>query len=221
MSNIFSNSSNIPGTSLVDVTDRQARSLGSVFISKRAIRSYTAVFRLAEAAAQLDQTFTQVANTNKHWATLHHVAASVKTVGLMRCTVFIQTWATASKAILELRQINTAPATGNPAITPTPHIRGDIAAESICLYLPTTQGTDAGVNTPISHVLLNLGIVAGDPVLNPPEANRGIVLYDAQEAQELTQPELSAGTLDGWAVMLRAVTGTAVRLTVVMKFTEK
>src|SRR5204862_4168867 len=64
---------------------------GSPVVRRRKIReTYTAVLRLGEAAARLDQTFTHTANTNKQWATLHHtVAASTKEVRLMLCIAWI------------------------------------------------------------------------------------------------------------------------------------
>lgn len=196
---------------------------GAQVVRRRKLReSYDVVFRLAEAAARLDQTFTQVANTNKQWATLHHTAGATKEVRLQKCVCYITAWSAASQGILELRQISAAPATGNPAITPTPHRRGGTAAEAVALYLPTTAGTEANVNSPIGHAVFDYGIMAGAPTTNPMALVQPIVLYDASaEDDEVMPPVLPVATLDGWAVMLRTVGTPAVRMTVVMKFTEE
>jgi len=196
---------------------------GAIVTRPRKIRlGYTAIFRLAQAAGRLDQTFLQVADTNKQWATLHHTGGSTKEVRLLKCSVFITAWDAATQAILELRQISTAPATGNPAITPTAHRRGGTAAEAVALYLPTTAGTDVLPNSPISSVQLDLGVMGAVGVNNPPITPREIILYNAAgEDPELIPPTLPVGTLDGWAVMLRTVGAPNVRMTVVMRFTEE
>lgn len=199
---------------------------GAVVIRRRKIReSYTAVFRLAEAAARLDQTFTHVANTNKQWATLHHLASATKEVRLQSCVVWITSAITvAPQGILELRQISAAPATGNPAITPTPHRRGGTAAEAVALYLPTTAGTEANVNSPLGHHIFDEAVTVATVALAHPQGfgRGGIVLYDAAlEDVEVLPPSLPVGVLDGWAVTTRLTGATVVRLTVVMKFTEE
>jgi hypothetical protein len=196
---------------------------GAQVVRRRKLReSYTAVFRLAEAAARLDQTFTQVANTNKQWATLHHTAAATKEVRLMKCVCFISAWSVATQGVLELRQINAAPATGNPAITPAPHRRAGTAAEALALYLPTTAGTEAAVNSPLAHIPLDYGVMGAVSTVNPMPPIETIVLYDAsQEDDEEMPPVLPVATLDGWAVTLRTVGAPAVRMTVVMRFTEE
>lgn len=198
---------------------------GAVVVRRRKIReSYTAVCRLAEAAARLDQTFTQVANTNKQWATLHHtVAASTKEVRLQKCVAYITADTTVGiQGVFELRQISAAPATGNPAITPTPHRRGGTAAEAVCLYLPTTAGTEANVNSPLGHVPFDTGISGVVSTVNPVPILVPIVLYDASaEDDEVLPPSLPVGTLDGWAAVLRTVGAPVLRITIVWKFTEE
>ncbi len=196
---------------------------GAQIVRPRRLReSYTAVCRLAEAAGRLDQSFTQVANTNKQWATLHHTAGATKEVRLRQCVCYITAWSVATQGILELRQISAAPATGNPAITPTPHRRGGTAAEAVVLYLPTTAGTEAGVNSPLGHRVFDYGIMGAVSTVNPMPLVNPIVLYDASlEADEVLPPTLPVATLDGWAVMLRTVGAPVVRMTVVFKFTEE
>ena len=198
---------------------------GAVVVRRRKIReSYTAVYRLAEAAARLDQTFTHVANTNKQWATLHHTAAATKEIRLQQVKVYIVAWSVASQGILELRELSstTAPATGNPAITPRAHRIGTGAAEAIALYLPTTQGSEAAANSPLGHSVIDTGIEAAGSTVNPFPQIVPIVLYDASaEDDEVLPPTAPVGVYGGWAVMLRTVGTPAVRLTVVYKFTEE
>lgn len=199
---------------------------GAQVVRRRKLReSYTVVFRLAEAAARLDQTFTHVANTNKQWATLHHTAGATKEVRLQTCVVWITGAITvAPQGILELRQISSAPATGNPAITPAPHRRGGTAAEAVALYLPTTAGTEAAVNGPLGHHVFDEAVSVVTGAFGHPQGygRGGIVLYDASlEDDEVMPPVLPVGTLDGWAVVTRLTGATVMRLTVMMKFTEE
>jgi hypothetical protein len=195
---------------------------GARIVRRRKIReSYTAVFRLAEAAARLDQTFTHVANTNKQWATLHHTAAATKEVRLQYCILYLTAFSAASQAIIELREINTAPATGNPAITPKPRRAGGGAAEAVALYLPTTAGTEVSVNSPVKSIIIDEGIMAGASTANP-LPNEQITLYNsALEDDEMLPPTLPVGVLSGWAVMIRTVATPSIRLTCEMGFTEE
>lgn len=219
----------VPPTAVSANGDRSrmwvTRSGAQVVRPQRVRESYTAVFRLGEAAARLDQTFTQVANTTKQWATLHHTAvASTKETRLLKCVVYITAWSVATQGVLELRQLSatTAPATGNPAITPTAHRRGGTAAECVCLYLPTTQGTEAAVDKPLASIPIDYGIMGAVSTINPLPYPTGIVLYDAaDEDPEMNPPTLPVGTLDGWGVVLRTVSNPAVRMTVVMRFSEE
>lgn len=197
---------------------------GSPVIRRRKIReSYTVAFRLAEAAARLDQTFTHVANTNKQWMTLHHTAAATKELRLTRWVVYLTSFTAASQAILELRQLSvtTPPATGNPAITPTPRRQGGTAAEATALYLPTTQGSELAVNSPITSRVYDLGIMGAATLLNPtPEIE--IVMYDATlDDDEVLPPTFPVGAYAGLAVMLRTVGTPTVRMSGVATFTEE
>lgn len=198
---------------------------GAQIVRRRKIReSYTAVFRLAEVGARLDGAgFLQVANTNKQWATLYHTAAATKEVRLQYCVVWVESWAVASQAIIELRELTgaTAPATGNPAITPKPRRVGGTAAEAACLYLPTTQGSETSPNSPLKGFFVDEGIMGAVSTVNP-LPQQGFTLYNsALEDDEMLPPTLPVGTAGGWAVMLRTVAGTTVRLVCEMGFTEE
>lgn len=192
--------------------------------SRKSVNSYTAVFRLAEAVGRLDQEVTQVANTNKQWATIHHTASSSFDLRLCKCEVYITDWSAGTQGILELRQLSstTPPATGNPAIVPAQHIFGISApVEAECLYLPTTQGSENAVNGPLAHIPLDvLAYAKRQPAF---EKERGhYILYDASnEDPELPNLMIKAGVFGGWAVMLRTVGAPSVRMTVVMRFSEE
>lgn len=197
---------------------------GAQVVRPRKIReSYTAVARLAEAAARLDQTFTHVANTNKQWSTLHHTAAATKELRLQRVQVRITAFTVATQFVLELRELSSAtpPATGNPAITPRAHRIGTGAAEATCLYLPSTQGSEAAANSPLGHFSGDWAVWAA-PAAQTQNGDFVFVLYDAsQEDDEVLPPTAPVGVYGGWAVMLRTVGIPAVRMTVIWKFTEE
>lgn len=200
---------------------------GAQIIRTRKIReSYTAVFRLDGATAgRMDQTFTQVANTDKQWATIYHTISSTKDVRLMRVVCYITAWSAASQGLLELRSLAgiAAPATGNPAIVPTPRRFGGTpaAAECTCLYLPTTQGSTSSVNSVFASLIFDLGIMGAASAANPMSPIEQ-VLYDAtKDDPEVLPPTLGAASGLGFAVILRTVGTPAVRMTIVAIFTEE
>jgi hypothetical protein len=199
---------------------------GANIVRRRKIReTYSAVFRLAEAAARLDQTFTQVANTTKQWLTIYHTAAATKEVRLQRLWLYITSDTIAGiQGIIELRELTgaTAPATGNPAITPKPRRVGGAAAEAVCLYLPTTQGSETAANQPLGHVPFDTGISGAVSTLNPVPVLTPVVLFDANaEDDEALQPVLPVGTAGGWAAVIRTVGAPVLRCTAIATFTEE
>lgn len=218
-----------PPTAVSAVGDRVREWMdrfGSPVIRRRKIReSYTAVARLAEAAARLDQTFTQVANTNKQWSTLHHAATATKEIRLQRCWVYITSDTVAGiQGVIELRELSvtTPPATGNPAIIPRPHRIGTGAAEATCLYLPGTQGSEAAVNSPLGHVPFDTGISGAVSTVNPVPILTPVVLWDANtDDDEVMNATAPVGVYGGWAVMVRTVGVPVLRITVVWRFTEE
>jgi hypothetical protein len=219
----------LPPTAVSAVGDRVRQWLdrsGASVVRRRKIReSYTAVFRLAEAAARLDQTFTQVANTNKQWATIHHAASATKEIRLQRVWVYITSDTVAGiQGVIELRELSvtTPPATGNPAITPRAHRIGTGAAEATCLYLPTTQGSEAAVNSPLGHVPFDTGISGVVSTVNPVPILTPVVLWDANaDDDEVMNATAPVGVYGGWAVMIRTVGAPVLRATVFMRFTEE
>lgn len=208
-------------------TDYSAPSVddhGVVWVRTRQLVSYTASFRLADATAgQLDLTFTFVANTNKQVATIYHAATATKTVKIRKVSVFCTTM-TAAVVGFELRALSaaTAPATGNPAITPRQHDPADAAAEATCLALPTTAGSLVGADTGTvsPHTSINAGATTAS-VSPSSYGTAEIVLYEYKDGSEMKPLTMRAANAEGYAVNARSTAATAQRFTVSMLFTEE
>lgn len=196
---------------------------GVTWVRKRQLPTYTANYRLAEAASQLDLTFTFAANTNKQVATIYHTAGATKTVKIRKVSVFYTTL-TAAIIGVELRALSltTAPATGNPAIIPRQHDPADGAAEATCLALPTTAGSVVGADnaTVSAHVSINAAITTAST--SPATfGTTGVVLYEYKDGSEEKPLTMRAANAEGYAVIMRSTAATAQRFTVVIKFTEE
>lgn len=183
------------------------------------LATYAAVYRLGSRPYALSNAFT--ANTRKQYATLHHTAGATRTVRIRRVQLAVESSSVAAIVVADLLFITSAPATGNPAITPTPLNRGDAAAEAVALALPTTAGTE---NAPVSSVECNLGVTGAASTANPPPAVAWIDLYDSDgisgddAAKALT---LRAGQLEGVAVVLDCSAASTVKGFVRIVFTEE
>lgn len=188
---------------------------------KGSVPTYVAVYRLATEAAMSALSFTFVANTDKQWATIYHAAAATKTVKIRRVEFFIG--ATAAGVLnFELYRLTaaTAPATGNPAITPiSTNTSNGAAAEATCLALPTTAGSKTATQTFFSQEI-NLGANTAQTTnfTIPP-----ICLWPAPGlTEEEMQPlELRAGVAEGVAVTLRNSAAVVIKGTVRIVFTEQ
>lgn len=161
--------------------------------------TYHAFYRTTTRAYALDFTFT--ANTRKQYATIHHAASATKTVRLRR----VRFWpyanlVAASDLRVDLVRLTTAPATGNPAITPTPADTGDPVAEATCLALPTTAGTEGAL---LTSVPVPVGITGAASTANPPSPGTPVDLLNlANYDDEAKMPTIRAGVLEGWAISL-------------------
>src|ERR1051326_6646098 len=102
--------------------------------------TYTATYRLAARPYALSLVAGGAGRTQR--ATIHHTAGATKVIRVRAVEVAIESASAAAIATIDLVRITTAPATGNPAITPTPMNAADVATEAVCLALPTTQGTE-------------------------------------------------------------------------------
>jgi hypothetical protein len=183
------------------------------------LATYSALYRLATRPYALSHAFT--ANTRRQFATLHHTASSTRTVRIRRVQVALKSNSVAAVVDADLVFITAAPATGNPAITPSPHNRGDAAAEATALALPTTAGTEGPL---IATVEYNLGVTAAASTVNPPPAVDWRTLYDSDgiagddAAKAIV---LRAGQLEGIAVVLDANAASTVTAYVRIVFTEE
>ena len=183
--------------------------------------TYNAGFRLAEAAATTKLAFTQVANTSKQWATIYHPATAIKTVRLLYVAAYLSAATTAAwEGVIELRRLSgaTAPATGVPAITPVSTDSSAPTSEVTCLSLPTTQGTEFAVNSPVFHHGINKGITTA-PVDNGTPAP--IVLFDATTYGMIVPPTIRAGVAEGYAIVIRSTGVPALTMSFDIIFTEE
>lgn len=196
---------------------------GVAWVRKRQLVSYIACYRLVDATAgQLDLTFTFAANTNKQIATIYHAASATKTVKIRKISVFCTTM-TAAVVGFEVRALSaaTAPATGNPAITPGKRAQVDAAAEATCLALPTTAGSLVAADSPSSaHVSVNAGATTAS-VSPSTFGTEEIVLYEYKDGSEQKPLTMRAGVAEGYAVNARSTAATAQRFTVLVEFTEE
>jgi hypothetical protein len=200
---------------------------GVPYVRPRQISTYTAIFRLALAAASSKLAFTFVANTDKQLATIYHAATAVKRVTLRRAWVeIVSTGAVAGELQLELRQLSatTAPATGNPAITPAKRDSSIATAEATCLALPTTAGSEVAANSPSGIAILNLaaslGTASGTGLL--PRDPMVITLYDEASADdEEMAPAMRAGVAEGWAIIGRSTAAIPLNFIARMVFSEE
>jgi hypothetical protein len=210
----------IVGTGNVVVTISAVAGGIEPFITQRSrkVATYRAVYRATARPYNLSNAFT--ANTRKQYATIHHAAASTKTVRLRSVLVTILGNTVGNDLRVDLVRITAAPATGNPAITPVLADSSDPAAEATCLALPTTAGTEA---TPVwDSYFMTLGVTGVIPTNNPPLGPVRIELITNVSADdERKLPAIRAGVLEGWAVSLDADAASTVTATVAIEFTEE
>jgi len=192
------------------------------FVTQRSrkIPTYRANCSTAARPYRLGNVFT--ANTRKQFATIHHAAASTKTVKLRHCWVAVVTNSVASNLVFDLVRITTAPVTGNPAITPGKMDTSDAAAEATVLALPTTAATETDV---LSRVDWLLGVTGAATTVNPAPPLTYVDLCNPptpgaldDEARPMT---IRAGVLEGLAVTVDADAATTMSAFILMEFTEE
>lgn len=191
------------------------------FVAQRSrkVATYRAVYRTAARIYTLSKVL--VANTRNQYATIHHAATATKTVRLRRVWVQIRDTTVAGNLIVDLVRITTAPATGNPVITPALADNSDSAAEVTCLALPTTAGTEAAA--PYSQQYWNLGITGGAASTQPVPVNPWIDLLAATPGadDESKLPTIRAGVLEGWAVVFDVNQAMTITGYIMTEFTEE
>ena len=182
--------------------------------------TYTAVYRLAARPYAISKLFT--AGSRFQFATIHHAATAVKTAKLKRVEIALESASVAGIIMADLVRITTAPATGNPAITPSPTNPGDAAAESTCLTLPTTAATEGALHSMLEW---NLGITTTGSVINPPPPLTWLTLWPqtqgASEASTSKFPAIRAGVLEGFSITVDCSSASTVKGYVVIEFTEE
>lgn len=190
------------------------------YIQRRILTTYTAVYRLAARPYALSNAFG--AAGRKQYATIHHAATAVKTVKLKRVEIALESSSAAGLVVADLVRITTAPATGNPAITPSPTNPANAAAESTCLALPTTAATEGALHSMIEW---NMGITGSGSTVNPPPGLNWYTLWPqtqgASEADENQFPTIRPGILEGFAITLDASAALTAKGFVVIEFTEE
>lgn len=190
------------------------------FVTQRSrkVATYRAVFRNAARPYRLTNTFA--AAGRKQFATIHHAATATKTARIRRVEVqFLGITTTATQVFMDLVRITTAPATGNPAITPGPLDNADGAAEATCLALPTTAGTEGAV---IASAGADLGITAAASTTNPPVFPSAEIYAAAIGDHEGKMPTIRAGVLEGYAVTVDVAGASPTNIAqIVVEFTEE
>jgi hypothetical protein len=195
---------------------------GATFVRKRPIAMYTAMYRLVDAtAAAFFLAPTLAANTDKQIATIYHAASAVKRVQIKYVVLYIASVNIAGTITAEIQSLSatTAPATGNPAITPGKSDNADAAAEATCLAVPTTQGSLLAVNSPVGYpYILAQGAQAADT------NTRGaypIVLWDSRADVDGKDLIMRAGVAEGYAVVVRSTVAPQPALMAAIVFTEE
>lgn len=177
--------------------------------------TYVATYKLTTRPYALSHTF--VANTRKQFATIHHLVTATKTVKIRRIELLIKSCSGTATILADVVRVTSAPATGNPPITPSPDVLANPVAEAVCLALPTTAGTEGAAFGSVEFVLGNTGAA---PTVNPPAVPSAITLFadTANESQPLT---LVAGQLDGIAVVIDSNAAVTITAMVRIIFTEE
>lgn len=196
---------------------------GVQWVRPRQPVTYTAVYRLGDATVgTTNLAFTYVANTNKQLATIYHTGASTKTVRIRKISLILNTSTVAGVFNFEVRPLSatTAPATGNPAITPSKHNQADAAAEATCLALPTTAGSLVAANQPVGMPrTANFG--AGAAVTNIAYVAPEMVLFDADASWDKKPLIMRAGVAEGYAINGRCTAASATTFMARIEFTEE
>jgi hypothetical protein len=195
---------------------------GALITRKRPISMYSAVYRAVDATAGgRNLAFTFVANTDKQWATIYHAATATKRIQIKYVGITISFVGTTGAIEWEIQPLSatTAPATGNPAITPGKHDQADAAAEATCLALPTTQGSVTAVNSPVGNSYFgNQGATTTPtPITIVPD----IVLWDSRSDGDGKDLIMRAGVAEGFAVVGRMNAASLVQGIIKIIFTEE
>lgn len=194
---------------------------GSLHVRGGFRTTYTANYRLTARPYALSNAFG--AAGIKQFATIYHAATATKTVRVRMVVLYVQSNSAAATYLFEVRRLSatTAPATGNPAITPIAHNSASAAAEATCLALPTTAGSESGANQGWGTQEIPMGITGSAGVLNPPGLQVPIVLWNDTGLTEEESLIMRSGVAEGFAVMVDASAAATLKGTIVVTFTEE
>lgn len=208
---------------VVALSPNQNTIANALYVRPRQMSTYGAGYRLAAATAGVTYLgLTFAVNTDKQLATMYHAASATKTVRVKRITVWLHL-AAAGTFQFEARRLSatTAPATGNPAITPGAYDSSDAAAETTCLALPTTQGSETAANSPLTPNY-TWNAASSTAETSGAIAAHELLLFDARggmpSGKEIT---LRAGVAEGIAIIGRSLTAVALNFTAYIEFTEE
>lgn len=181
------------------------------------LSTYHAVYRLAARPFALSHTFA--ANTRFQYATLFHPVSSTHKVELRNVWIGLESSSVASILSADLVRLSSAPATGNPAITPVPPDRREAAdTDTVCLALPTVQGTETDL---ISSVEWNAGVVGASTGSSPlgytDLLSPAFAGYNADELSQMAV--LRPGVAEGFAVTIDSTGASAVNALIIVRYT--
>lgn len=183
------------------------------------LATYTAVYRLAAVNAAGSLSFAQVANTDKQWATIHHLSTSTKLVKIRKVEFNLTVAGAVASAeiMVDLRRINSTPVTGNPAITPQQHNPADGAAEAACLALPGTPATDAAAAVSVNAIAITTPAAGAVPTTPSIWS-----LWDSSTVDPDTPPLfIRPYTLEGYSIWIRSVAALTLKGIVRIVFSEE
>lgn len=208
---------------VVALSPNQNTQPNALYVRPRQPATYGAGYRLAAATASVTYLgLTFAVNTDKQLVTIHHLVGSTKTVRIKRISLWIHL-AAAGTFQFEARRLSatTAPATGNPAITPAAYDSSDGAAEATCLALPTTQGSETATDRPLTpNYTFNAASATAE--VDGRIAGHELLMFDSRggmgAGKDIT---LRAGVAEGLAVIGRCLTAASFNFTVFIEFTEE
>ena len=191
------------------------------FVRPRKTATYRVLYRTTTRAYGLSNAFG--AAGRKQYATIYHTASSTKTVRIRWAAFALDTTTAAVGIVADLVRLTatTAPATGNPAITPPRSDTSDAAAEAACLALPTTAGSESTTEF-FGQAYWNAGITGSAPTTQPPPAVPWQDIYVASPGDDESKlPTMRAGVAEGFAVVVDVTAAATVRGYALIEFTEE
>lgn len=175
--------------------------------------TYRAVYRLAARPYALSVTAAGAQRTQL--ATIHHLATSQYKLQLRAVYAALESSSAAAIIMLDLIRITTAPATGNPAISPLAvDPREPVDSDTVCLALPTSPGTE--VAAPISTCEWNLGVTGAGSTVNPPPSLQFVNMLDPSNGGYIIDPldqvpAIRPLALEGYAVTADISAATTIK----------